>query len=920
MRFLRYDGLHEGALSAQVERVRVAVERDDLKAIDLKKLHGGYYRAKLSDAGRLLLQFVDWQGQRAALALEVLPNHEYERSRFLRGAAVDESRIGAAEEALEFKPIKYLHPTRSTFALLDKPLSFDDAQDEVLRRRPPLVIVGSAGSGKTALLLQHLRAASGRVAYLTESAWLAQNARGLYVANDFDPGEQEADFLSLRQFIDSIEVPSTRAVTARDFAGFFERHRQRMRFTDAHRCFEEIRGVITAEAGGALSKEAYFAQGIRQSLFDGEQRELLYELYSRYLEWLDQAGLHEPNLVAHQWAAKVAPRYDFIAIDEVQDLTPALLALTLRTLKAPGSFVLAGDANQVVHPNFFSWAKVKSLFWHGLSGLGAPGDASVLQVSYRNSPEVTRIANRVLVLKHARFGSLDRESNSLLEAVPGEPGEVRGLTLASPDVSSLDAKTRRSTDVAVVVLRDEDKAAAKAHFKTPLLFSVLESKGLEYENIILFRVVSSERKLFAELCEGIPAAQLDAAQLDYSRARDKSDKSSEAFKFFINALYVGLTRAMKNVWLIEDDLSHPLLLLLGVSFGGQPLAANVRQATTEDWQREASRLAAHGKREQVEAIRSEVLRTQATPWRPLDGTAANELLEKALDPKGVSRKAREQLLDVLVLHPDQYAASALALIGFRSMAEQSAQAPALATRLLADFSSKKLKVVLEQAERYGLEYRTMHGLTPLMLAAQAGNVELAAALVERGASRTARDLYGLQPLHHALRRAWRSESALTELGVLWELLAPPSFDVKVEDRLVQIGREQGEFIVFHLMLERLWTSAAIRRPALVGIGTSEMMSYVERLPEVVMRDYRRKRPYLSAMLSKNEAKSTSPGGRRLFERRAHGRYVFNSAASLWLEEAGSEGHWAAIETVIGMTTRIAPLRLLSDVRQHVHRR
>lgn len=918
MRFLTYEGLHPGELSPQLERVKAAIERDDLRSVDLKKLRGGYYRAKLSDAGRLILQFVDWQGQRAALALEVLPRHEYERSRFLRGAPVDESRIEAldAPAQLEAKPIKYLHPARGSFALLDKPLSFDDAQEEVLRRRPPLVVVGSAGSGKTALLLQHLRGVPGRVAYLTESAWLAQSARGLYVAHDFDPGEQEADFLSLRQFLDSIEVPAGRAVAFSQFAGFFQRHRQKVPFADAHRCFEELRGVITADAAGPLTREAYLGLGVRQSLFNAEQRTVLYELHLRYVAWLGEEGAYEPNLVAHQWAQKATPRYDFLAIDEVQDLTPALLALALRTLKAPGAFVLAGDANQVVHPNFFSWAKVKSLFWQGLPSVGAQGEIAVLKVSYRNAPEVTRAANRILVLKHARFGSIDRETNTLLEPVPGEPGEVRGLSLSSPEVQALDLKTRRSTEVAVVVLREEDKAAAREYFKTPLLFSVLESKGLEYENVILFRLVGSERKLFAELAEGISPSALEAAELDYARAKDKSDKSSEGYKFFVNALYVALTRAVKNVWLVEDDPSHPLLALLQIAFEGKALGAEVRQASTEDWQREASRLEAHGKREQVEAIRSQVLRTSPTPWKPLDAAALTTLLEKALEPQGVSRKAREQLLDVLTLHPDAYAATALARLGVRTMKEQAEQEPQLGARLLADAASKKLKVMLDNVERYGLEYRSMQGLTPLMQAALAGNVELCEALVARGASRTARDLFGLQPLHHALRRGWRSPSfATSELGAMWDLLAPSSFDVKVGERLLQIGREQGEFIVFHLMLERLWRSVASVRPQLLGVGTAELMAYVERLPEGVIRDYRRKRQYLSSMLAKNEVASTAPYGRKLFERRAHGLYTFNPAMALWVETASDEGQWVPVEQLIGMELRLVPVRLLGELQR-----
>lgn len=909
MRFLSYDGLSPGELAPQLERVGAAFERGDLAAVDLKKLGiGGYYRARLSDRARLILQFIQWEGQRAALALEILPNHEYEKSRFLRGARVDESQIEDAhrEEALEARPIKYLHPARGSFALLDKPISFDDVQDEVLRRRPPLVLVGSAGSGKTALLLQQLRAAPGRVAYVTESAWLAQAARALYVAHSWDPGEQEADFLSYRQFLESVEVPPGRAVTFRDFAAFFERHRQKVRFTDAHRCFEEFRGVITADPNGMLSREAYLSLGVRLSLFEAPQREQLYELLQRYLVWLGEEGLFEPNLVAGQWAARATPRYDFIAVDEVQDLTPVQLQLVLKTLASPGSFIVAGDAHQVVHPNFFSWAKVKALFWQGL-GLTADRDVAVLAVSYRNAPEVTKTANAVLTLKNARFGSIDRESTTLLEPVKGEPGEVRGISTSAPAMAELDLKTRRSTEVAVIVLREEDKPAARARFGTPLLFSVLESKGLEYENVILFRLVSSERKLFAELAEGISPGDLAVDALQYSRAHDKADRSSEAYKFFINALYVALTRAVKNVWLVEDDPKHPLLALLGVPFDGQLLTSGVRQASMEDWQREAHRLEAHGKLEQLEAIRSSVLRVMPTPWKPFDGKAMLELVSKALDPAGVSRKAREQLSDALIFHPDPFAAEELQALGFRDLATQARLKDAACERLLAGFESKKFKGVLENTEKYGLEYRSMYNLTPLMMAAFAGNLELVEALLARGASREARDHLGLQPLHWALRRASRdAEFAASALGAFWEALAPPSFDVKVDQRLIQVGREQGEYFMFHALLERLHRSAVLLgpQPALQGLGTADLLTIMDPFPEIVVREYRKKRSYLSSMLSKNEVAATNARSRRLFARRGHGLYVFNPALEVRVEEPGGEGRWASLAELLNEPVRL----------------
>lgn len=119
------------------------------------------------------------------LALEVIENHAYDRSRFLRGATVDVARIErelpaeAQAPALSAgaTPLRWLGPGRTHFELLDKPIVFDDAQDEAFRHPAPLVVTGSAGSGKTAVTLARLREAEGRVFYVTLSAYLAQSAR-----------------------------------------------------------------------------------------------------------------------------------------------------------------------------------------------------------------------------------------------------------------------------------------------------------------------------------------------------------------------------------------------------------------------------------------------------------------------------------------------------------------------------------------------------------------------------------------------------------------------------------------------------------------------------------------------------------------------------------------------------------------------
>ncbi|MFP5406908.1 MAG: UvrD-helicase domain-containing protein, partial [Gammaproteobacteria bacterium] len=407
-----------------------SIASGDFRAAQVKKLanlsHGKFYRARLNEADRLLFAMVRHEGEACALMLEVIVNHDYDGSRFMRGVAIDDARIADcdAEEAVrDAQPVRYLHPERTAIHLLDKAISFDDAQEAVYRQAPPLILAGSAGSGKTALTLEKLKHAEGEVLYVTRSAYLAQNARDLYYANNFEAAGQEAIFLSYREFVESIRVPAGREASWRDFAGWFGRMRQAYKDIDGHQAFEEIRGVIAAGAQGVLTREDYRTLGVRQSIFPEERRDALYDLFEKYRAWLAEARLFDLNLVAGEWQPLAAPRYDFVVIDEVQDITSVQLALVLKTLRKPGNFLLCGDSNQIVHPNFFSWAQVKTLFWRD-PALAQRQELRVLRANFRNAREATRVANQLLKIKHRRFGSIDRESSFLVESIGGADGQV----------------------------------------------------------------------------------------------------------------------------------------------------------------------------------------------------------------------------------------------------------------------------------------------------------------------------------------------------------------------------------------------------------------------------------------------------------------------------------------------------------------
>jgi hypothetical protein len=909
VRTLDYDGFAPGALAPAVQKVRAALERDDFRSADVKKLAGGtrlpLYRAKLNDADRLIFTTVAHGGATCALLLEVIAGHAYDKSRFLRGAAIDEAKIPAAdpaEAAAAATPLRFLHPQRRRLHVLDKPISFDDAQQAVFEQRPPLVVVGSAGSGKTALTLERLKHAAGEVLYVTRSAYLAQSARSLYFALGFEREDQDPSFYSLREFLESWHVPPGRELTFRDFAGWFARHRQALRGVDAHALYEEFCGVLCAEPDGVLDRAAYLALGVRQSLFGDDERGAVYDLFEKFRAWLPEAGLYEPSLVAHAWRARVAPRYDFAVVDEVQDFTLAQLALVLAALRRPGQFILCGDANQIVHPNFFGWSRVKSLFY--ADPKQADGHRiSVLAANFRNGRRATRVANRLLSIKQRRFGSIDRESNYLVQAVGEVEGEVELLRDGEANLRTLDERTRLSARVAVLVLRDEDKAAARRHFRTPLVFSIHEAKGLEYDSVVLFRFVAAARADFAALADGVTPADLERETLEYRRARDKSDKSLDRYKFFVNALYVAVTRALANVIWVEPDVDHPLLALLDLGAAEAAPALAAQRSSVEDWQQEAHRLEQQGKAEQAQAIRDTILKQAPVPW-PVTGEARlRELLRRVLHERAPGDKPRQQLLEYAACHGDQGLVIWLAYGAGYGAARGMTGAPlrALGRKYLAPYAAANLKDVLRQCDLHGVDHRTPMNLTPLMAAAAVGNLALVDALLARGADCDAVDHTGRAALHWALAAAFADpQYGVGSFAAVYERVAPAFTDLEVDERLVRLQPHQSEYLLWHTLVALFKASFGdVHWRAAGGFDTTGVLAAWQALPPAVLRARRKSRQHLSHVLSRNEIARDYAYNRKLFVRVAHGFYQLNPRLKL-RRVRGEEEAWIPVLAALNL--------------------
>jgi hypothetical protein len=911
MKILAYRGLDTKSIPGY-EKLAAHLAADDFRSAEVKKVGENLYRARLDRNNRLLFALYRHQGERCALVLEYIPQHAYEKSRFLaRGAHIDEDRIpaveaGAADQAPE---LPYLNPKLPRFHLLDKVLSFDEDQDTVYRQSPPLVIIGSAGSGKTALTLEKMKDVRGDILYVTRSPFLASNARDLYYANGYRNDEQNVDFLSFREYLESIHVPEGKEITARAFADWAARQRLPRELKDSHRLFEELQGAITGtEAERAyLGRDDYLALGVRQSIYGPETRGAVYDLFEKYLRFLDEQGWFDPNIVSHAWLQRVEPRYDFVVIDEVQDLTNIQLMLILRALRDERSFLLCGDSNQIVHPNFFSWAKVKTLFWKE-RGDGAPADLiRILNANFRNSPQVTEIANRLLHIKHARFGSVDRESNFLVRSCGPSQGRVGLLQDGDQIKRDLDQRTAASARFAILVLHPQQKAEVRQYFRTPLVFSIHEAKGLEYESVLLYGFVSGEEKRFRDIAGDLREADLQG-ELRYARGRDKADKSLEIFKFYINALYVAVTRAVKNLYLLEPRPKQHLLALLGLGTVHASVGdVEEQRSSLEEWRHEAHRLELQGKDEQAADIRANILKQRQVPWTVLRGDVLAEVEEKALQHH--DKKASIALLEYALVYRDQQRLNALIQNGFRAAKQLDKAVSVLEKKHFLLYGLKNPGGVLREVDKYGVDFRNVFGQTPLMIASRMGNSELAAALLDRDADTGLVDGNGLNAFQISLERACADERfARAKLPAIFERLAPSSLDVQIDGRLVKLDRRLMEYlmlcIAMVLFYQRLGENWVSRRSLLSAMDFAEVLDH---FPESVVPARRKKRPYISSILSKNEVSREGPYNRKLFRRVRHGQYLINPSLALRVE-----GDWRRIYELL------LPERLAGQLRDPVH--
>ena len=872
------------------------LQAGDFKSADVRKMSGThFYRARLDIRDRLLFNFVTCQQQKYLLLLEVIKDHNYARSRFLRGGAqVDEDSLARIEfpekeiasDAIE---LSYVHPEHKVIHTLNKFISFDRFQQAVYAMHLPLIIVGSAGSGKTALVLEKLKELHGNVAYLSLSKYLVDNASNLYYSFGYDNKSQETDFLSFHDYLALWQKPEGREVDFNLFNRWYTRYQQAVKINEPYRVFEEFKGVITGSPVNEawLSQEEYMELGVKQSIFSVAERERLYPLFTKYLEWMAEENLYDGNILCYEYLQKVKPCYDYVMIDEVQDMTNIQLKCALASLKNSTNFILTGDSNQIVHPNFFSWSKIKTYFYHSGDVKDQDNPIKILRTNYRNSLNVVELSNNLLKIKNTRFGSIDRESNYLVDTVSQEKGEVLLYGNDDKKKQELNRRTQDSAKFAVIVPTNAHKAQASRFFKTPLIFSIHEAKGLEYENVILIDFVSSNEAEFREITSGVSAEDLQQEELRYNRASDKRDKDAEIYKFYINSFYVAITRAIKNIYIFERLAEHSALKLLQIYENKADIQVRELKSSKEEWLDEARRLEEQGKYEQAEQIRAKYL-----GYEYLSPEQLEIICERALDPslkEAEVKRERKLLFQYAINHRCYDWVDGLARLQFQRailyMKELRANRKEYEKNLRLGIKPK----IQTMIQKYGVDFTNDDNASGLMIALHHGQAEISLYLISQGASTTLSDKTKRIAADYLLdsylknKKSKQKQFQLADEQTLlqcWEKVRPPALVYEFGKRQFRVGSHSMLFFLIVLMRNitntRNYIDSKDEAKDKIPVFTmDDLIQYTALIPDEIMPPYRKKRTYINSIMASNEKSKDSPYCKEAFLRVQRGFYILN---------------------------------------------
>ena len=372
------------------------------------------------------------------------------------------------------------------------------------------IVKGFPGSGKTTALW-HAADLTGResILYITYSADLAALARDHF--DKFAPGHKHFHVTTYAQLLREVletdapfePVQAPRRTFAKEISGFSPSilgpwlYQKAGLYDEIHahlfgamfpfpvarfaafpdrrmplRQFRELR----EHAVGRAAADAVI------DVCDTLRRRDPRSLEQRFFFELDLAWRAVQQIQA-RGAGKFA-KFDCIALDEAQDLTPleALVIIEMAKAIAPHpSLLVAGDEAQTVRPTDFEWGWFQDLVHHRL---GSPMEFR-LQVNLRSPKRIAMLVNRVWDL-YGAIAKHERPGGGGAAEIDENAGDQVVLCSArgGPELDELLEVFSEREGLALITMGEEIPAYVPERLRGRVL-TTFEAKGLDFQSVCL---------------------------------------------------------------------------------------------------------------------------------------------------------------------------------------------------------------------------------------------------------------------------------------------------------------------------------------------------------------------------------------------------------------------------------------------------
>ncbi len=296
--------------------------------------------------------------------------------------------------------------------------------------------------------------------------------------------------------------------------------------------YKEIYGAIYGSYNPSegekdmLTQEEYIQK--RAGSFSRTECEVIYRLAKDFKVYLTRKGLTDNNFMSRLLLKNTnkLPSYSIAILDEVQDMTEINLHLIASISR---KLFTVGDALQMINPSYFSFNYLKRLLYQE-----DVTDVKELQNNYRNTKKISEIITSLGEINVRKFGT----HSFVLKGVSVDTDLKTQAVKVDFKGFMEELKAKKYGDYTVIVSSLKQKAELRKILGNREILTVSEIKGLERDTVILYNILSDNYDKW-ETLERITVN------------RKTADENS-VYRYYFNLLYVAISRARHNVYVLEE--------------------------------------------------------------------------------------------------------------------------------------------------------------------------------------------------------------------------------------------------------------------------------------------------------------------------------------------------------------------------------